>query len=344
MKYYSETFEIEDLEIGEKYRILEAIKWNPDSGAVSTANKNVRDIQELKKLWNLYLTDETANSIIIALSTIMLGEKFEIETTTSAKEKDFWMDVFIRNWTNIWQLCCDALIFGNSFALKTPTKGKRFHSFKVLFPLDVEKTQKDNQILYTYEKDVYQSEEMFECSFFPRSDSIYALPLLSPSQVALSRKRSFESNIDTALTRYFPRFHIKVSKDPRTTRYPSYEERKKIAKKFESLATNQEFVSTDLVDIDVLNERGAVPDIESYMMYFLNAVFIGARIPPEILAGTSKSSTFATSKTRVNTFLSFMVPFYQRTLENQLKTQIMTDTTATINILPPSSLALPYSR
>lgn len=349
MKFSSEKIEtirekkIEGVEDG--WEIIEALKWVPTQRYLE-ATKN-RDNMLLKALWDLYLTDETANSIIVAIATISLGERFEITGDISEEEIEFWSSAFKRNWNILWEVIADSLVFGNSFAMITKNRSGRFWGLKPLFPLDVEKRKSDNgEITYEYEGADYKAKDgkIFECFFYPRSDSVYAVSLLAPLKNALDRKRTSEANIDTALNRHFPRFQIMVKRDPISGRFPTKIERSNIAKKFEILEPNHEFVTTELVEIKPIDQKGGIPDIEAYMHWFSNAVFIGARIPPEVLGGITRTTTYATAKARVNTFLSFIVPYYQRNLEYLIKTQIMRDTEAFIDIKPPTELAMQYAK
>lgn len=320
-------------------------RWIPNTRKLETQTD--RNNSLLRDIWELYLQDETANSIIMAISTITLGEHFIIRgVDQDEKEKIFWETTFKRNWNLIWEVVAEALVFGNSFARIIPSKSGRFWGLQPLFPLDVTKEKRKGEVLYIYEGNEFKAADgkIFECYFFPRSDSLYATSLLAPIKTALDRKRTTEANIDTAINRHFPRFHIQVERDPITNRYPDKEKRRKIAEKFEELSPNQEFVSTDLIKIETIDSKGGVPSIESYMAWFTNSVFVGARVPPEVLGAVTRTTTHATAKARVNTFLSFIIPFYQRNLEYHIKTQLMKDTDAIIDILPPEELALPYSK
>ena len=329
-------------QITSDYRVLSSpLEWKEIREKSSSSNSDRND-NLLEEFWVLYDTDEIASAVIDSISTMALGEHFEIMNADD-EEIRFWTEAFIRNWLNIWNLTTDALIFGNSFAFIIPNRGGQFHTMTPLWPLDVTKKSTNGKITYIYKKKEYNTDQIFELSFFPRSNSIYGRSLFNPIKSAIDRKRTMDSAINVAVNRHFPRFHITLLPDPQG-RYPSDSERRVIVNAFKTLATDQEFVTTNLITIKELDTKGGVPDIEEYMNYFMNNVFVGARMPPEVTGAMSKSDTFATAKSRVNTFLSFVIPYYQRILEFSIKNQLMKNTEAILNIKPPASLALPYSK
>jgi len=326
------------------YRVLSSsLSWSSIDSKVSISNRNDRNDKLLEEYWNLYDSDEIASAVVDSISTMALGEHFEVVNAENDDVMKFWVDAFIRNWLNIWNLTTEALIFGNSFAFIIPNRAGEFYGLEPLWPLDVTKKTLGGKMIYTYKKKEYSTDQIFELEFFPRSNNIYGRSLFNPIKTAIDRKRTMDAAINIAVNRHFPRFHISLKPDPQG-RYPSEDERRVIVNAFKTLATDQEFVTTNLIEIKELDTKGGVPDIEDYMNYFMNNVFMGVRMPPEITGAIQKSGTFATAKSRVNTFLSFVIPYYQRILEFSLKTQLMKNTPAFINILPPSSLALPYSK
>ena len=127
-------------------------------------------------------------------------------------------------------------------------------------------------------------------------------------------------------------------------RYPDETQREEIGREFKKLASDTEFVSSDLIDINVIDPRSTIPDIDHYQMYFLNSALMGALVSPEIIGVQTGSGSFATAKSRMNAFLTFIIPFYQHMLEYNLKNQLMMETDAMLNILPPTELAMPWSK
>jgi len=329
--------------ISSNYRVnSESLNWNVVG--FNEAKKD-RDKELLKALWNLYLNDETAFAVVQGIAMITLGEKFKIEGLSEDKKTEFedLTRAFTRTWTSLYGIVRDTLIFGNSFSKIIKNKAGTFHSLKVLYPLDVTKKIDDDKITYTYQDHDYNENEIFENSFFLRPDSLYGIPLLGPSKRAIDRKRVMESNIATAIERHMPRFSISVSPDS-MGRYPSEEERREIGKEFKKLASDQEFVHTNLIDINVIDTKSTIPELEDYMMFSLNSILIGSLCPPEIVGAITKSGSFATAKSRANIFLTYTISYFQRALESNINDKILKDSDATVNILPPSSLALEYSK
>jgi len=329
--------------ISSNYRInSEKLNWSVSGFSES---KKGRDRELLKSLWNLYQIDETAWAVVQAISTISLGEEFKIEgIDKNSSEFEDLTRAFTRTWTSMYDIVRDTLIFGNSFAKIINNRTGKFLNLIPLFPLDVTKEElKDGSFQYTYGNNTYTEDEMFENQFFNRPDSVYGFSLLGASKNAIDRKRIIESNIATAISRHMPRFHIQTSPDT-MGRYPSEDEREDIGKEFKKLASDNEFVSTDLININVLDTKSTIPELENYMMWSLNSILIGAGTPAEIIGAITKSGSYATSKARSNVWLTFTIKYYQKTLQNAINNQILKGSKAKLIILPPSELVLPYSK
>ena len=333
-----------EVEISENYRVNSEklnvqIKGIDDSAAQ-------RNVELLKRLWNLYLTDETAWAVVQAISTIALGEDFEIEgVPKNSEEYERLKKAFDRAWMNFYGIVRDALVLGNSFSKIIRNRAGEFYDIQPIFPLDVTKKLKPNgELVYVYENKKFTSEDIFELEFFPRPDSLYSIPLLGPSKRAIERKRLIEENSAMAIARHMPRFHVVCHKDEMTGRYPSEEERRRIGQEFKDLSGDHEFVTTDLIEIDVIDSKSTVPQLEDYMMWAMNSILVGSGTPPEIIGAITKSGSFATAKSRANVWLTFTIKYYQKALQKAINTQILKDTKAKIKILPPASLVLPYSK
>ena len=344
MKITFKGFEKETVEIDSDYKVCGTV-MNKDIYNQNTLDSSTdRDTAMLKALWNLYLTDETTFSIVQAISLICLGPKFRVEgVKQSSEEYKIWTKFFTRSWTSMYSVVRDTLIFGNSFSKIVHNRAKEVHSLEPLFPLDVTKIVTNNKISYLYQGKSYKAEDIFENYFFPRPDSDYAISLLAPIKSALDRKRGMDSSISTTLSRHMPRFHVKCKPDM-MGRFPDEDQREEIGREFKKLASDTEFVSSDLIDIDVIDTRASIPDIDNYQMYFLNSALMGASVSPEIIGVQTGSGSFATAKSRMNSFLTFIIPYYQHMLEYNIQNQILADTDATLNILPPTELAMPWSK
>lgn len=328
--------------ISSDYRVCsEKLDWNVKGFEDS---KKGRDDAALKALWNLYLIDETTFAVIQNISMLVLGEGYTIENIPeSESEYGDLRRAFNRTWSSMYGIVRDTLIFGNSFSKIIENRVGGFHNLEVLHPLDVTKEIVGDKVIYSYQKKKLKEDEIFENVFFKRPDSIYGIPLLGPSRAAIERKRSLESNIAMAISRHMPRFHVTVKPDS-MGRYPSEDERKKIGKEFQKMAADNEFVSTDLINIDVIDTRSTIPQLEQYTNFVLNSILIGTNVPAEVVGALAHSGTFASAKTKVNTFLSFVLPYYQNILQFGINNQILKDTNAEIKILRPESLAMPYSK
>lgn len=342
MKITLKGFGKESETISSDYRVnSESMDWNVKGFDES---KKGRDDAVLKSLWNLYLTDETAFAVVQSISMLALGEKYEIEgIPEKSPEHEDLVRSFNRTWPSLYGIIRDTLIFGNSFSKIIKNRVGKFHNLEVLHPLDVTKEVIGDEIKYTYQKKIFKEEEIFENVFFRRPDSIYGISLLSPVKAAIERKRSLETNIATAIQRHMPRFSISVSPNS-MGRYPSEDERKAIGKEFKKLSSDQEFVHTNLIDIDVIDTKSTIPSLEAYTMFTLNSILIGTNVPAEIVGAITRSGTFASSKTKVNTFLSFVLPYYQNILQFGINTQILNESNAKIKISRPESLAMEYSK
>ncbi|RLI52265.1 MAG: hypothetical protein DRP09_18365 [Candidatus Thorarchaeota archaeon] len=343
MRIKCKDLDIEE-EISENYRVNSEKLNIQIKGIDDSAAK--RNVELLKRLWNLYLTDETAWAVVQAISTIALGEDFEIEgVPKNSEEYERLKKAFDRAWMNFYGIVRDALVLGNSFSKIIRNRAGEFYNIQPLFPLEVTKKLKPNgELVYVYENKNFTQDDIFELEFFPRPDSLYSIPLLGPSKRAIERKRLIEENSAIAIARHMPRFHVVCQKDPMTGRYPSKEERRKIGQEFKDLSGDHEFVTTDLVSINVIDSKSTVPQLEDYMMWAMNSILVGSGTPPEVIGAITKSGSFATAKSRANVWLTFTIKYYQKALQKAINTQILKDTKAKIKILPPASLVLPYSK
>lgn len=342
MKITLKGFSDEDETISSNYRVnSEKLDWKVSGFDES---KKDRDSNLLKALWNLYKTDEVTWAIVQSISMTTLAEKFEIHNIPEdgAEYKSLWK-AFGRAWTSLFGVVRDTLIFGTSFSKINKNRANEFHSLQVLFPLDVTKNENGSETTYEFKKHIFNSDEIFENTFFPSPDSVYGLSALVPAKRAIDRKRDMENSIATAIARHMPRFHVVVKPDS-MGRYASEEERKKIGKEFRKMAADSEFVSTDLIDIRVIDTHSTVPQLEDYNMFTLNSILIAGLVPPELVGAITKSGSFATSKSRSNSYLSFILPFYQNALTSNINNQILKNTDAELEILRPESLALEYSK
>lgn len=344
MKITFRGFGKEKVEIGSNYRVCGTSMNRELFNQKNAVNNMQRDTATLKALWNLYLTDETTFSIIQAISLICLGPKFKIEgTKQNSEEYGKWTKFFIRSWTSMYSVVRDTLIFGNSFSKIVHNRANEIQTLEPLFPLDVTKIVAKDKTLYVYQGKTYKAEDIFENYFFPRPDSDYAISLLAPIKSAIDRKRGMDASITTTLNRHMPRFHIRCKPDL-LGRYPDEDQREEIGKEFKKLASDTEFVSSDLIDINVIDTRASIPDIDNYQMYFLNSALMGALVSPEIIGVQTGSGSFATAKSRMNAFLTFIIPYYQHMLEYNIQNQILRDTEVRLDILPPTELAMPWSK
>lgn len=344
MKITFKGFGEDTVEIDSKYRVCGTVMNRELLNQRNAQSSTKRDINVLKALWDLYLADETTFAIVQSISLICLGSKFAVEDVKESSE-DYkkWRKFFTRAWPSLYGIVRDTLIFGNSFSKVVQNRAGEPYNLEILFPLDVTKIVTNKKISYIYQGKTYKDEEIFENYFFPRADSDYAISLLAPIKSALDRKRGMDSSITTTLNRHLPRFHISCKPDT-MGRYPDDTQREEIGREFKKLASDTEFVSSDLIGIDVIDTRASIPDIDNYQMYFLNSALMGALVSPEIIGVQTGSGSFATAKSRMNAFLTFIIPFYQHMLEYNIKNQLMTETDAMLNILPPTELAMPWSK
>jgi hypothetical protein len=332
------------VEIDSNYRVCGTVMNRELFNHQNAQSSTKRDTNVLKALWDLYLVDETTFAIVQSISLICLGSKFAVEDVKESSE-DYkkWRKFFTRAWPSLYGIVRDTLIFGNSFSKVVQNRVGEPYNLEILFPLDVTKIVTNKKTTYLYQGKTYKDEEIFENYFFPRADSDYAISLLAPIKSALDRKRGMDSSITTTLNRHLPRFHISCKSDS-MGRYPDEAQREEIGREFKKLSSDTEFVSSDLIDIDVIDTRASIPDIDNYQMYFLNSALMGALVSPEIIGVQTGSGSFATAKSRMNAFLTFIIPFYQHMLEYNIKNQLMMETDAMLNILPPTELAMPWSK
>ncbi len=283
-----------------------------------------RSHSEIKKYWELYLTDETVFGLINGLTTLATGPGFTIEG--EGNNKEIIEQAFSRSWPAIHSLVRNALIFGNGFGEIIYTRTGQFHSLEALYPLDIDIENENGSFSYIHRESgrIFGSNKIFNLVFFQREDSNYGLSLLKPLYKAVLRKEKLESALVTAVERHLPRLHV-ILKQNQLGHYPSENERRAIARLFSDLKPEYEIVTTDLVEINTIDIKG-VPNIDDYLSFMLSLISLGAQTPIEILGAAEKKVTHATARIRANVFFAGPIAYLQRTLEHAINSQILQDT------------------
>jgi len=314
------------IKIVRKQRRMQESKWQSTTTPIYAIDikEKERSHSEVKKYWELYLTDETVFGLINGLTTLVTGPGFQIEgegTNKAAIEK-----AFSRSWPAIHSLVRNALIFGNGFGEIIYTRTGQFHSLEALYPLDIDIESENGSFSYIHRESgkIFGSDKIFNLVFFQREDSNYGLPLLKPLYSAILRKEKLESALITAVERHLPRLHI-ILKADELGHYPSEEERRAIARQFRDLKPEYEIVTTDLIDIDTIDIKG-VPNIDDYLSFMLSLISLGAQTPIEIMGAAEKGVTHATARIRANVFFAGPIAYLQRTLEHAINSQILQNT------------------
>ncbi len=286
--------------------------------------KSERSPSELKRFWELYLTDESVFGLINGLTTLATGPGFEISGETN-EEKNYIEQAFTRSWPAVHSLVRNALIFGNGFAEIIYTRAGRFYSLEALFPPDLEIIKQDGEIQYLHKETnkIFPPNKIFNLVFFPREDSVYGLSLLKPLVSAITKKEKLANALVTAVERHLPRLHIILKRDE-LGHYPSEDERRAIARQFKDLKPEYEIVTTDLIDINSIDIKG-VPNIDEYLSFMLSLISLGALTPIELLGSAERKVTHATARIRANVFFAGPVAYLQRTLEHAINSQILSD-------------------
>jgi len=307
-------------------RQMQENKWQGVVTPIYTLDtkEKERSHSEIKKYWELYLTDETVFGLINGLTTLTTGPGFVIEG--EGEDKSVIERAFSRSWPAIHSLVRNALIFGNGFGEIIYTRAGQFHSLEALYPLDIDIESENGSFSYIHRESgrVFGSDKIFNLVFFQREDSNYGLPLLKPLYGAVRRKERLESALVTAVERHLPRLHI-ILKPDKLGHYPSWEERQALARMFSGLKPEYEIVTTDMIDINTIDIKG-VPNIDSYLSFMLSLISLGAQTPIEIMGAAEKGVTHATARIRANVFFAGPIAYLQRTLEHAINSQILQET------------------
>ena len=288
------------------------------------SEKTKRDKAKLKECWNLYLQEGTAFAAIqtVVATTFSGGWEVHGEEGASEEDKVIARRIIDRNGLVLQQLFRDALIFGDGFAKKNLARNGHVYSLEPVFPLHMDILE-DGITFRDRDGEEYTLEEIFHLQLFPRSDNVYGISVMVPAYDAMKRKREIDKQVYEGVKRHgFRKFHIKLLPDQRS-RYPDAQTIAQIEEKFEELESKNEIITTDRIQIEPLDTRGGVPDVEEYLTYFTDLIATGVLVPFEALGLGQKGSTYATAKIRA-VFFRNIVQFYKDIITRAVNEQLLT--------------------
>lgn len=277
-----------------------------------------RDETGLLKNWELYKSDGFAFAGVWQLVLSITSPGYIITEEHGIQE---WLENI--NFLNkIIVLIHSSIIFGDGYAEIIKNRFGQPINLKPLFPLLIEYDEKGKKYVYnTEDKQIrIPKDNILHIRLFP-SLNIYGDALLTSLQTTIDHHSEIDKAVFNAIKRHgFPKFHIKVKPD-KTGRRPPPEKLSTILWDFRELNERNEFISTDLVDIEEIDKKG-IPQAEDYQQYMTNLIATSFLLPIEILGMAARGSTEATAKVRVQKFEE-TIAFFRRNIEESINSQLI---------------------
>lgn len=139
-------------------------------------------------------------------------------------------------------------------------------------------------------------------SLIPISGENYGLSLLARSYDDVMRDTRTAESTAIAIERHgYPRFHIKAGSLEFDTEYQD-DDKRTIAREFEELKADNEFVSNPDIDIIPIDVQG-VNNIDTYNEWSLSRLLGALGVPSQVIGTGETTTTYATASVEIISFI-----------------------------------------
>lgn len=264
--------------------------------------------RDLARYENIYRQGGLVSQAIDSYALFILANGYTIEGD-NAGEIELWaQDINIDQL--IWQSVIDTLVYGDCIQeivynkIDTPLYlVPRNPSY---FTINFDKYG----IIQSYTQRVDENniilkpEQVLHFSLHPLSGENYGLSLLARAYDDIMRDTKTAESISTAIQRHgFPRYHIKAGSIQFDTEY-SDDDKRVIAREFEELKSDNEFVTNPDIEIVSIDTQG-IEHVESYNEWSLSRLLGALGVPSEVIGTGQSTTTYATASVE-------MVSFYNK--------------------------------
>jgi len=264
-------------------------------GGISVSNRNANTLKEYE---NYYYGDGIVFAAIntISYDTTMTGYQISTDKANVKQIIQQTLDVI-----NFDVVLLDAIthsfIYGDAFIEIVYSGKNNIVNLKLVDPstmhIDVDKYG----IVKSYHQEIQgkklpnlKPEQIIHLRMFPKASSPYGISLIEPNKQNIDRNAGVNNAIYNAILRHTAKYLVKVG-TPEDL--PPPEVFTDIKKELEDIESKNEIITTGLVDITTIDERG-VQGVEAYLKAFITQLITGLIIPGEAL-GLGEGSTEATA-------------------------------------------------
>jgi len=289
--------------------------------------KSQRDEKTLKSYQEYYENEGIVFSSITttAYNTVMTGYSLTSESENVEAKKFIYeyLDGISLELTML-DAVKQALIFGDAF-IEIVKAGDVITSLKLVNPIQMSVDTDEHGVVKGYIQSTgmggksikFKPEEIMHVRFFPQTTSPYGISIIGPNLTNISRKINVDSSIYNAILRHTAKYLVKVGTPEILPPKSAFDD---IKTSLEDINSKKEIITTGLVDITTIDERG-VQNIDKYFDTFMMQVITGMLIPGEAL-GLGERSTEASSRVR-QVMYERLIRSFQLRLAKQINSDLI---------------------
>lgn len=262
--------------------------------------------RDLQKYENIYRQGGLISQAIDAYALFVLSDGYEFEGDKSAEIEQWASDINLD--LMVWQGIIDALVYGDCI--------QEIVYNKINMPLYLVPR---NPSYFTINFDKYgiiqsytqrvdereiklQPDKVTHFSLLPISGENYGLSLLARAYDDIMRDTTTTDSIAKGIKRHgFPRYHIKAGSLEFDTEYQD-DDKRTIAREFEELSADNEFVTNPDLDIIPIDTLG-IEHVASYDEWSLGRLLGALGVPSEIIGTGQSTTTYATASVEMVSFI-----------------------------------------
>ena len=272
--------------------------------------------KDLQKYENIYRTGGLISQAIDAYPLFALSSGYTLEgAPTEVKATQEWLDK-IDIEQLIWQGIVDSLVYGDGIQeMVYSKKGELLYLVPrnpKYFTIDVDEW--GMIVSYTQRADNNETklkpEKVSNLALISLSGESYGQSLIGRAIDDIMRDTKTAESTAVAIERHgYPRYHIKAGDLEHGSEY-SDEEKKTIAREFEELKADNEFVTDPDLEIIPIDVQG-IAKIATYNEWSMSRLLGGLGVPSEVIGTGQSTTTYATASVEIVSFIK-KVETYQR--------------------------------
>lgn len=305
--------------------------------------------KDLQKYENIYRTGGLISQAIDAYPLFGLSPGYTLEGPPKAViDVQAWFDK-IDFELLVWQAWVDSLVYGDSIQeMVYSKKGELLYLVPrnpKYFTIDVDEWGMVDS--YTQRADNKETklkpEKVSNLALISLSGESYGQSLIGRAIDDIMRDTKTAESTAVAIERHgYPRYHIKAG-DLATGSEYSDEEKKEIAREFEELKADNEFITDPDLEIIPIDVQG-IAKIATYNEWSMSRLLGALGVPSEVIGTGQSTTTYATASVEMVSFIK-KVETYQRKIARcynkviDIRTGIPGDVTLTFNKLDKEGLA-----